>query len=188
MNLDEFLVIMNSGQEVIAGSPAHKFMHTLAQEAIEITMNMNTKYHSGEEIRALMEKLTGRVIDESFSLFPPFNTDCGKNIKIGKNVFINSGCKFQDQGGIELGDGTLVGHNVVMATLNHNLSVEKRGNLIPAPIKIGRNVWIGANATICQGVEIGDGAVIAAGAVVTKNVEKNTVVGGVPAKILRVIE
>lgn len=188
MNLEEFLKTMDSGKEVIAGSDEHLFMHGLAQEALKITMELNNKYHSNEEIRALMEKLTGKNIDESFAMFPPFYTDCGKNIKIGKNVFINSGCKFQDQGGIEIGDGTLIGHNVVMATLNHSMRAEERKNLVPKAIKIGKNVWIGANATICQGVEIGDGAVIAAGAVVNRNVEKNTVVGGVPAKFIKKIE
>lgn len=188
MNLEKFLEIMDSGKEVIAGSKEHQFMHGLSQEALKITMELNNKYHTGEEIRMLMERLTGRKIDESFSIFPPFYTDCGKNIKIGKNVFINSACIFQDQGGIEIGDGTLIGHNVVLATLNHNMKVEDRGNIVPKPIKIGKNVWIGANVIVCQGVEIGDGAVIAAGAVINKNVEKNTVVGGVPAKFIKKIE
>lgn len=76
----------------------------------------------------------------------------------------------------------------MFVTLNHNMKVEDRGNIVPKPIKIGKNVWIGANVTVCQGVEIGDGAVIAAGAVVNKNVEKNTVVGGVPAKFIKKIE
>ena len=179
---------MDSGEEIIAGSKEHQFMHYLSQEALKITMELNSRYYTEAEIRMLMERLTGRKIDETFSMFPPFYTDCGKNIKIGKNVFINSACMFQDQGGIEIGDGTLIGHNVVMATLSHNMKVDARVNIIPKPIKIGKNVWIGANATICQGVEIGDGAVIAAGAVVNKNVEKNTVVGGVPAKFIKNIE
>lgn len=188
MNLEKFLEIMDSGEEIIAGSKEHQFMYYLSQEALKITMELNSRYHTEAEIRMLMEKLTGRKIDETFSMFPPFYTDCGKNIKIGKNVFINSACMFQDQGGIEIGDGTLIGHNVVMATLNHNMKVESRANIIPKPIKIGKNVWIGANVTICQGVEIGDGAIIAAGAVVNKNVEKNIVVGGVPAKFIKNIE
>ncbi len=188
MNLEKFLETMNNGTEIKVGSKEFQFMHGLSQEALKITMELNNKYHTDEEIRLLMEQLTGRKIDESFAMFPPFYTDCGKNIKLGKNVFINSACMFQDQGGIEIGDGTLIGHNVVMATLNHNMKVQDRGNVIPMPIKIGKNVWIGANVTICQGVEIGDGAVIAAGAVVTKNVEKNTVVGGVPAKFIKYIE
>ena len=100
-------------------------------------------------------------------------------------MFFNAGCKFQDQGGITIGDGSLIGHNVVLATLNHNLDPEYRADLIPAPISIGKNVWIGANATVLAGVSIGDGAVIAAGAVVTKDVPENTVVGGVPAKTIK---
>ena len=124
-------------------------------------------------------------MDKTFGMFPPFYTDCGKNITVGKNVFINSGCRFQDQGGITIGDGTLIGHNVVLATLNHGIAPDERHDLFPAPIHIGRNVWIGANATVLPGVTIGDNAVIAAAAVVTKNVPANVVVAGVPAKVIR---
>ena len=121
-------------------------------------------------------------------MFPPFYTDCGKNLKIGKNVFINSGCRFQDQGGITIGDGALIGHNVVLATINHDLDPARRGDNLPAPIVIGEGVWIGANATVLPGVTIGDHAVVAAGAVVTKDVPADMVVGGVPAKTIRRIE
>jgi len=127
-------------------------------------------------------------VDEGFGLFPPFHTDCGINIKVGKNVIINSGCSFQDQGGIIIGNGVLIGHQVVLATLNHALDPNNRGSMHPAPIVIGNNVWIGANATVLPGVTIGDGAVIAAGAVVNRDVPANVVVGGVPAKIIKRIE
>lgn len=187
MNINEFLTYMNDRREVTAGSDAHRCMTEISQEAIKLTAELNSSYHTPQEIVAIMTKLTGKEIDESFAMFPPFYTDCGKNLSIGKNVFINAGCKMQDQGGIEIGDGTLIGHNVVLATLNHNQDPQKRGNLIPAPIKIGKNVWIGANATVCPGVTIQDGAVIAAGAVVTKDVPKNAVVGGVPAKMIKTI-
>ena len=103
------------------------------------------------------------------------------------NVFINSGCYFQDQGGITIGEGSLIGHNVVLATLNHEMDPEHRKDLHPDPIKIGRHVWIGANATVCPGVTIGDGAVVAAGAVVVKDVPAKAIVGGVPAKLIRYI-
>lgn len=185
VNLENFIEYMNSKKEIEAGSDIHKYMGYLAQEAIKITVEMNSKYHTPEEVHELMEKLTGRKVGEGFAMFPPFYTDCGKNTFIDKNVFINSGCKFQDQGGITIGEGTLIGHNVVIATLNHNMSPEKRGNMIPAPVQIGKNVWVGSNSTILSGVKISDGAVIAAGAVVAKDVEKNTVVGGVPAKKIR---
>ena len=82
----------------------------------------------------------------------------------------------------------MIGHNVVLATLNHEEDPKKRGNLCPAPIKIADGVWIGSNATILPGVTIGEGAIIAAGAVVTKDVEAMSIVGGVPAKLIRKIK
>lgn len=188
MNLKKFLDHVNSGLPLPGGSEIHNYMGGLSQEAMRITSELNGSYHEPEEIRTLISKLIGKPVDESFSMFPPFYTDCGKNITIGKNVFINSGCRFQDQGGITLGDGALIGHNVVMATLNHGLMPEERSTTYPAPIIIGNNVWIGANATILQGVTIGDNAVIAAGAVVTKDVPENTIAGGVPARIIKRIE
>lgn len=157
----------------------------LFQDAIRITMKLNNQYHTPEKIIEIMSELTGKAVDKAFRLFPPFYTDFGKNITIGKNVFINSGCHFQDQGGIEIGDGALIGHNVVLATINHDLKPSMKRKNHYAPIKIGSNVWIGSNATILQGVTIGEWAVIAAGAVVTKNVEPYTVVGGVPAKFIK---
>jgi acetyltransferase-like isoleucine patch superfamily enzyme len=187
MTTQEFIEYMNSGKTVTAGSPVHQVMHRLSQEAIRITMELNTKYHTPEEVVRLMSELTGREVDESFGLFPPFNTDCGKNLILGKRVFINSGCKFQDQGGLTIGDDVLIGHNVVIATLNHAFSPEHRGDLEPQPVSIGNRVWVCANATILPGVTIGDGAIVAAGAVVTKDVAPRTVVGGVPAKVIKVI-
>lgn len=187
MDLAGFLDHLNSGKPVKGGSEAHQFMHGVSQEALRITAEINGSYHEPAQLRALFSELTGRPVDESFGLFPPFYTDCGKNIHIGKNVFINMGCKFQDQGGIFIGDGALIGHNVVLATLNHAASPKDRDSMIPAPIRIGKNVWVGANAVILPGVTIGDGAIVAAGAVVNRDVPENTVVGGVPAKVIRTI-
>ncbi len=188
MNLQEFLSYMNSGKEVIAGSDIHQYMGELAQEAIALTLQLNTKYNTQDEIDNIFLKLTNKTVGKNFRLFPPFYTDCGKNLTIGDNVFINSGCKIQDQGGVFIGDGTLIGHNVVLATLNHQFEPSSRGNLLPGSIHIGKNVWIGANATILPNVTIEDGAVIAAGAVVSKNVHKNTVVAGIPAKVIKEIK
>ena len=151
-------------------------------------MEINTKYHEPDELAELMSDLIGKPVGEGFGLFPPFYTDFGKNITIGNNVFINAGCKFQDQGGIVIGDGALIGHNVVLATLNHDLAPEKRQQLHPAPIRIGCGVWIGANATVTSGVTIGDYAVVAAGAVVNRDVPAYTVVGGVPARVIKTLD
>lgn len=185
MELAEFLEYMNSGKKVVGGSEEHQCMCMLSQEAMKLTAELNNSYRTPEEIRDIFSRLTGKPVDDGFGIFPPFYTDCGKNITVGKNVFFNSGCKVQDQGGITIGDNALIGHNVVLATLNHNMDSEHRADLIPAPIHIGKNVWIGANAVVLPGVTIGDGAVIAAGAVVTKDVPENTVAAGVPAKPIR---
>ncbi len=188
MDIQEFLDHVNSRKPVVPGTPAHMFMCELSQRALQITMELNSAYHTPEEIREIMSRLSGRTVPDSFNMFPPFYTDCGVNLHIGENVFFNSGCRFQDQGGIYIGDGALIGHNVVLATINHDLNPETRNTNLPAPIRIGKNVWIGANATVLPGVTIGDGAVIAAGAVVTKDVPDRCVVGGVPAKLIRKIE
>lgn len=188
MNLDEYLEHMNQGLPVEGGSPMHNYMIKLSNDAMKITCKLNSAYHEPEEIRTLMSELTGKVIDETFAMFPPFYTDCGKNITIGKNVFINSGCHFQDQGGISIGDGSLIGHCVVLATINHGFEPDKRNVNYPAPIHIGKNVWIGSHATVLSGVTIGDNAIIAAGAVVTKDVAPNTVVAGVPAEVKKKID
>lgn len=164
------------------------YANELFQEAVRIGMELNTKYHTPEELREIMSRLIGKRVDNSFRMFPPFYTDFGKNITIGKDVFINSGCHFQDQGGIEIGDGALIGHNVVLATINHDLNPKENRKNHYAPIKIGAHVWIGSNATILSGVTIGDYAVIAAGAVVTRDVPAMTIVGGVPAKVLKVVQ
>ena len=184
----KFRELMQKGTYVEAGSELFEAFHKYSQEALKITSEINGKYNPPEKIRELFSKLTESEIDETFGLFPPFYTDCGKNIKIGKNVFINACCRFQDQGGIEIGDGSLIGHNTTIATLNHDFNPAKRQNLTPSSVKIGKNVWIGSDCTILPGVEICDGAIIGAGSVVTKSVPANTISVGNPARVIKKIE
>ncbi len=184
----KFRELMQKGTYVEAGSEIFEAFHKYSQEALKITSEINGKYNPPEKIRELFSKLTESEIDETFGLFPPFYTDCGKNIKIGKNVFINACCRFQDQGGIEIGDGSLIGHNTTIATLNHDFNPAKRQNLTPRPVKIGKNVWIGSDCTILPGVEIGDGAIIGAGSIVTKSIPANTIAVGNPARVIKGIE
>ena len=161
---------MASGKPVGGGSDIHMMFHKLSQEALQITAEINGTYHTPEELHGLLEQLWGREVPKSVGMF------------------INMDCKFQDQGGITIDEGALIGHNVVLATLNHDLNPANRASMTYAPIYIGKNVWIGANATVLAGITIGDGAIVAAGAVVTKDVEPNTIVGGVPAKVIKKIE
>ena len=184
ITVEEILEYLNSDRVEDMTEEMHECSMRQSQAAIKQTMELNTKYHTPEEIVSIMTELTGEEVDESLRLFPPFYTDFGRNIHIGKNVFINSGCSFQDQGGIYIGDNTLIGHRVVLATLDHDLNPYDR-HLLCAPIHIGNRVWIGAGAIVTRGVTIGDGAVIAAGAVVTKDVPPYCIVGGVPAKVIK---
>ena len=172
-------------EKIKIGKEEIEKMRENSRDVMKLTLELNTKYNSAQEIVELMSKITGKEVDKSFALFPPFNTDYGKNITFGKNVFINAGCKFQDQGGIAIGDNVLIGHNVVLATLDHNTCVSKRAELFAAPIIIEDNVWIGANVTVTSGVTIGKGSIVAAGAVVTKDVPEYSIAGGIPAKVIR---
>lgn len=187
MQLEEYLNHLNTGSYIPAGSEIHRYMSRASQEALKLTAELNGSYHPPEEVRAIFSRIIGKPVDDTFGLFPPFYTDCGRNITVGKNVFINMGCKFQDQGGIFIDDGALIGHNVVLATLNHDFSPEHRHSMIPKPIHVGKNVWIGANAVILPGVTVGNGAVVAAGAVVCRDIPGNGIVGGVPARMIRTI-
>ena len=180
-----FLKAMASGREVEAGSEVHRIMVAASERAMRITARMNSSFQSLSETRDAFEELLMKQLPDGVGLFPPFSTDCGLNTHLGKNVFINAGCRFQDQGGIFIGDCTLIGHNAVITTINHCLDVERRANMIPQPVHIGSDVWFGANVTVLPGVNIGDGAVIAAGAVVTKDVPPRTVAAGVPAKVIK---
>lgn len=187
MELDRFLIYVTTGK-ALNTEEIHRFMDKMSDEARRITFELNGSYHTQEEVRALLSRLFGHDVDSSLRVFPPFYTDFGKNIHIGKNVFINACCHFQDHGGVTLGDGCQIGHNVVFATLNHGMAPEDRGTTYPAPIRLGKNVWVGSNATILQGVSIGDNSIVAAGAVVTRDVPENVIVAGVPAKIIKTID
>lgn len=188
MDLEECLERLDRGERVTGASEAHLAMHEASQQAIRICAEINGAYREPAELRALMAELTGRPVPDDFNLFPPFNTDFGKNIHLGRGVFVNAGCKFQDQGGVYLGDRVLVGHNVVLATLNHDLDPAHRADMLPAPIRVGDDVWLGSGSIVLPGVTIGEGAVVAAGAVVTRDVPPRTVVAGVPARVVKEID
>jgi acetyltransferase-like isoleucine patch superfamily enzyme len=185
MELPDLLEALNSGQTIPGHSPLHHVMHQVSQDALRITGELNGSYHEPARVRELLAQLTGKPVDESVTVFPPFYADFGKNITLGQRIFINSGCKFQDQGGVIIGDDCLIGHNAVVATLNHDLAPSRRADMHPAAVALGRNVWIGSNVTILPGVTIGDDAVVAAASVVTRDVPAKAVVVGSPARVVR---
>ena len=141
-----------------------------------------------DEMRERLSEIIESEIDKSTTVFVPFHTNFGKHIKLGKNVFINHACSFLDLGGITIEDNVLIGPRVNLTTENHPVDPLKRKDLDLKSILIRQNVWIGAAATVLPGVTIGMNSIVAAGAVVNRDVPANTIVGGVPAKIIRVIE
>ena len=185
--LDRLLDKIAAGERVAAGEPDFDTMDRYAREAQRITAEINTGYHDEEEIKALMERLIGKDIPGRFRLFPPVYSDFGKNISIGEDVFINSGCCFQDQGGVSIGKGCQIGHQVVFATIDHGLMPEQRHDIFMDRIVLEENVWVGSHATILKGVRIGHDSVVAAGAVVIKDVPPRSVVAGVPAKVVKTL-
>ncbi|MEH3052583.1 MAG: DapH/DapD/GlmU-related protein [Patulibacter minatonensis] len=135
---------------------------------------------------AALSELTGREVDASVRVLPPFHTDGGRNLRIGRNVVINHGCTAMDLGGIDIGDDVMIGPNVQLISSGHPTDpATRRSEITLGPIRIERGVWIAAGATVLQGVTVGEDAVVAAGAVVTRDVPPRTVVGGVPARLLR---
>lgn len=185
MELNQLLAKLNQGKASIITDEEVQLCRKLAEDAMRITNELSNTYHDETERNKIFSKLIGKEVDASFCLFPPFYTDFGKNIHVGTNVFINSNCCFQDQGGIYIGNNVFIGHHVILATVNHEIQVSKRGQLNVKKIVIADDVWIGSNATILSGVSLGKGSIISAGAVVTKDVPEYTIVGGVPAKVLR---
>ncbi len=152
----------------------------------KLIFKINQTDPTTEEYRKLLDELFEGRLDKTTSIVAPLQIDYPSSISIGKNVFINNNLKCVARGGITIEDGVMIAPGVTILTVNHDL--KDHCVLIPIPVTIKKNAWIGANVTICPGVEIGEGAVIGAGAVVTKDVKPFTVVAGVPAKFIKNIE
>lgn len=160
-------------------------------EAVNRTKILSVRLNQSadpQEIRALLGEIIGKPVAESTTVFTPFHTNYGRHITLGKNVFINHACSFLDLGGITIEDEVMIGPSVNITSEDHPVEVARRKTLLPGAVVIRRNAWIGAGAAILPNVTVGENAVVAAGAVVTKDVPANTVVGGIPARILKSIE
>ncbi|WP_367915317.1 DapH/DapD/GlmU-related protein [Leadbetterella sp. DM7] len=178
---------LQNGEIIPAGDPQAYRMREASYATKKLLIQMNNSSDPAE-VRELLSRITGSEIDESVAVFTPLYINYGKHTRIGKNVFINFDCTFLDLGGITIEDGVLIAPKVSLLSEGHPLSPDDRHALIPKPIHIKKNAWIGAGVTILQGVTIGENAVVAAGAVVSKDVPDNTVAGGIPAKVIRTIE
>lgn len=176
------------GEEIRTDDPEYGKIIGTIHETMNTLAELNSKAPFDENNKKLIAKVLGKELDESSAILPPFYADYGKNITIGKNVWIQQGCTFFDRGGIIIGDDVYIAPKVNLITLNHVVNPYERSTTIAKPIKIGNRVWIGIAATVLPGVTIGDNSIIGAGAVVTKDVPPNVIVAGNPAKIIRHIE
>jgi len=141
-----------------------------------------------EEIRRSFQELIGKPVGETFHLVPPFYTDYGLNITVGRSVFIGYECAFTGHAAITVADQVMIAHKVNLITAGHPVDPSiRRRYITAAPIEVETNVWIGAAATVMPGVTIGADSVVAAGAVVTHDVPPATLVAGVPAKVVRAL-
>ena len=177
-----------SGEPVSIDDPEYFKLKKIILQAQRLTQEMNTQVLDCDEIREIFARLIGAEVDPTLTVWTPFYTDFGKNIKLGKRVFINHGCTFMDRGGITIGDDCFIAPKVCLITLDHGHAPDKRRTLISKPIVIGNNVWIGAGAIVLQGVSVGDNAIIGAGSVVTKDVPRGVIVAGNPAKIIKTLD
>ena len=176
-----------SGEPVSIDDADYGKIKKIIANAKRLTQKMNTMVCDAATARKYFSKITGQAVGEDFNLNPPFYTDFGRNIRVGKRVFINFGCTFMGRGGVTIGDDAFIAPQVQLITENHGLEPDRRRYITSRPIIIGKNVWIGAGAIILPGVHIGDGAVVGAGSVVTKDVPANTVVAGNPTKPIKKI-
>jgi acetyltransferase-like isoleucine patch superfamily enzyme len=178
---------LRGGETIAPNNPEAYKLREASFATRKLLVQMNNSSDAAE-IRDLLSQITGSEIHESVAVFTPLYINYGKHTKIGKNVFINFDCVFLDLGGITIEDNVLIAPKVSLLSEGHPVSPGKRQSLVPGHIHIKKNAWIGAGATILPGVTIGENAVVAAGAVVSKDVPANTVVGGVPAKIIKTIQ
>jgi acetyltransferase-like isoleucine patch superfamily enzyme len=177
---------MKAGEIISLDDPEFHHVSEIVNRTLALIPALNNSTDTAL-VRQRLSDITGAPIDESVTVFAPFYTNFGRFIRMGKGVFINHACSFLDMGGITLEDDVLIGPKANLITENHPLDPADRRSLICKPILIKRKAWIGAGATILPGVTVGENAVVAAGAVVSKDVPDNTVVGGVPAKVIRQI-
>ncbi|MGL4697890.1 DapH/DapD/GlmU-related protein [Enterococcus larvae] len=175
-------------QDILPDSALNKEIHLVKKNNERLLAEINTQYRTNEELLFYLEKIIGKTIDASTTVSQPFYSDFGRHITLGKDVFINKNVMFVDLGGITIEDHVLIGPDARLITVNHLTDPEKRRGLRVAPILVKRNAWIGANATILQGITIGENAIVAADSTVTRDVPANVIVAGSPAKEIRKID
>lgn len=163
-------------------------LYANVQKTMRLCAEMNTGYHTEQQVREYLREITGSEIDDTVRVFTPLNINYGLTTRFGRYCFVNFGCTFLALGGITIEDGAFIGPHCVLATEYHPEDPARRHSLLTKPIVIGRNAWLGADVKVLAGVTIGENAIVAAGSVVTRDVPPDVVVAGTPARIIRPIK
>lgn len=179
---------MRAGELILENDPDYYLLQEAFESGLKLVNELNNKPHTDEEVREILGRLTDSHIDDTVRIFLPFHTVFGRFTRLGKNVFINSGCTFLDRGGITLEDDVFIGPQVCLITENHPEEPHLRHNVYTRPIVIKRNAWIGAGAIVLPGITVGENAIVGAGSVVTKDVPANAIYAGNPARFIRNIK
>ena len=177
--------LMDKGGPTNASEPYFKEASEEMIRARRLCQQANETPIDNPQYIEYLEELFNRKLD-GIRILTPFICDFGNRVTFGKNVFINHSAILSASGGIEFQDGVSVAPGVRIATINHDFN-NRHSIYTYGKVTIKKNAWIGMNATICPGVTIGENAVVAAGAVVTKDVPDNALVGGVPAKVIKML-
>jgi len=158
----------------------------LRNNAFELLQKINQRQFNAA--KPYLTELLNSIGENSF-VCPPFLCEYGKTISIGRDTYINMGVTMLDNATISIGNNVLVGPSTQFYTPTHPLDYEQRRKweIQCLPIVVEDDVWIGGNVVICQGVTIGARSVVAAGAVVTRDVAPDTMVGGMPAKVIKTL-
>lgn len=178
---------MREGELIRLDDPDYPAINAAIMRAFAITGRLNSEAHDADQTREILSELTGAQIDPSTMIMPPFYTDFGQFTRFGRGVFVNFGCSFMDRGGITIEDEALIGPQVKLITENHDEHPDRRTHVYGRPIVIRRKAWLGAGVTVLPGVTIGQNAIVGAGSVVTHDVPDDTIVAGVPARVIRKI-
>ncbi len=187
LNEDAVLQQLRTGEPFRKDDPLYTHFSEIVARTIRLCVAMNAQATELDQVRSRLSDIIGTAIDPSTTIFPPFHTNFGRFIRLGKNVFINHACSFLDIGGITIEDDVQIGPHVNLTSENHPLDPADRKTLLLQPVIIRRNAWIGAGATILPGITIGENAIVAAGSVVSRDVPPNTVVAGVPARVVKTL-
>lgn len=178
--------LMDKGGPTDIREPYFKEAVDEMMRARTLCAKANAKMPDDPTYVADLEELFGRKL-EDVRILTPFTCDFGNRVKFGKGVFINHSAILSASGGIEFEDGIMAAPGLKIATINHDM-YDRHLTYTYGKVIVKKNAWLGLNVTICSGVAIGKYAVVAAGAVVTKDVPDYAVVGGVPAKVIKMLD